>query len=113
MIDPETQSIEINGTEYHAEYARITNAFLGYQHHGIFTAYLTFVGEGWTQSEPAQNRTPDQLEEYIIALLNTLAIREWNSIINNQVIVLRKSMLSQIVGIINPKTEQRLFFTNC
>lgn len=103
-------TIEIDGVAYEAEYATIERAYLGWEDRGQFTAYLSFTGPGWAQSENAHSWTGPQLKRYIEAVLKTLGIESWDGVAKQEAIVLRRSPLGSAEGFAHRSEDRYMLF---
>lgn len=97
-------TIEIGGEEYEAVFGKIAKAHLGWEDHGIFTAYLTFEGPSWGQGEPARAWSAFHLKIYLDTVMKTLGVRDWSEVSGQEVFVLRKGGI--VVGFAH-RTEQK------
>ncbi len=104
-------TISVGGTSYEAEIATISGAHLGFEDRGIFTAYLTFEGAGWGQSESGRSWDGEGLKRYIKGILKTLGVDDWLEVTGKDVFVLRKSALGPILGIAHPIEDRYLIFS--
>lgn len=105
-------TITVDGVAYEADPATIEQSFIGFEDHGIFTAYLSFAGEAWIQSETARAWTPAQLQSYIQAVIRTLGVQSWEEVASQEVLVLRSSPLGGIEGIAHRYEDRALVFSS-
>lgn len=102
-------TITIEGKDYQADLATISKSFIGFEDHGIFTAYLTFRCQSWQQSESARLWSGDQLKRYLETVLKTLGVNGWSEVEGQEVLVLREDYLGPILGFAH-RSEDRYFF---
>lgn len=102
-------TVTIAGKDYEADLATISKSFIGFEDHGIFTAYLTFRGQSWQQSEPARLWSGDQLKRYLETVLKTLGANDWSKVEGQEVFVLKEDYLGPILGFAH-RSEDRYFF---
>lgn len=98
--------VEIDGKSYEADYATISDAFIGFEDHGIFTAYLSFRGQSWAQGESARSWSGPKLKLYLQTVLKTLGADGWSKVTGQEVLVLRESYFGPILGFAH-RTEDR------
>jgi len=103
-------TIEIEGSHYEVEPATISEAYIGYETHGILIANLSFEGPGWGQREPAYNRTPQDLDRYLRGVLTVTKASDWSRVADTPVFALRKNLMGAIEGFISEDQKRILFF---
>lgn len=99
-------TVEIDGKSYEADYATISDAFIGFEDHGIFTAYLNFRGQSWTQGESARSWSAPKLKLYLQTVMKTLGVNDWSKVAGQEVLVLKEGYLGPILGFAH-RTEDR------
>ncbi len=64
------------------ENARITDTWLGYEGHGILTAYLTIQGDGWGQSFGGYGLGPGgkHMAVFVNETLKTVGVEKWEDL---------------------------------
>jgi hypothetical protein len=102
-------TITIAGNEYEAQVGTISKAVLGFEDHGVFTAYLVFEGVGWGQAEPARAWGGPALKLYITKVLATLNVRDWSQVQGKVAFVLRDPG-GIIVGFAHQTEDRAMFF---
>lgn len=103
-------TVEISGESYEAEYATISKAFIGFEDHGAFTAYLSFQGKSWSQSEAPRLWSPAQLDSYLQTVLKTLGVDDWSKVVGQEVLVLKRDYLGLILGFAHRTEDRYMFF---
>lgn len=101
-------TVTIDGKDYEADLATISKSFIGFEDHGIFTAYLSFRASAWEQSEPARIWSADQLKRYLETVLKTLGVNDWSRVQGQEVLVLRENYFGPILGFAH-RSEARYF----
>lgn len=92
-------TVEHDGTSYRGEVMRIKSTTLGYEDHGILSAYLSCEGNGSgilvggyaldTYSPTEKRRVGDAFgTDHLIAILRTVGVESWEKLVGKDVIVL-------------------------
>lgn len=107
-----TSTITIGEVEYRADYAAISEAFIGWEEHNCFTAYLTFTGRGrgWTQGEQPRSWTPIELNGYLQTVLSVLGVKSWAEVLGQEVLVLKRTPKGPIEGFAHRYESRSVLF---
>jgi len=119
--------IDIDGIEYEMEIANIEGTHLGFEDHGIFTAFLHLGGPSWGQAigglafdapEPESSprykfgthrRGRSAGMDMIIRICETVGVDRWEHVYRKKVYALRGDPLGRIVGIANLDAPERKY----
>lgn len=88
------------------ENAKITNAFLGYEDHGILTVYLTIEGNSFATAwggmtlGNSKGSTP-LFGKYISEILETVGVSEWKDLVGKYVRVEENGIAAPVTKIGN------------
>lgn len=113
-------SIEHNGVTYSGDYMRIKKTALGYEDHGILTAYLICEGSGsgisvggYSLDRHVEKGRLSEREgtayglDHVMRLMSVVGVTSWEDMPGKQILVLfpNGSHLGQVAkGIANPLT---------
>ena len=121
----EIESFLINdGKKYSIILGQIEKTNLGYEEHGIFTAWLRVKGDTWGQvvgGYVLDTTKPDGGGDregtaygldLIIRILETLGVKQWESLIGVDVYLIQnpKDQWGQVLGIVGKNSSKPLFF---
>lgn len=80
--------VEIDGVEYRARLATIERTSLGYEGHGIMTAWLHLGGESWGQGAGGYGLSGEALSVWVKATLKVVGAEQWEDLPNKRVFAL-------------------------
>lgn len=118
-IEFQSPMVTINGILYQADLATIGSTFLGYEDHGMGTAYLNFEGPGWIQSNLAVilSRRDEYIQrglaigfEFVLRVLDCVGCSNWESLVGKKVYALKCNTSHNIEGILSLDCERFLIF---
>lgn len=114
--------LEHDGATYVAKIVTIESTHLGYEDHGIFTANLSFKGDGWGQGtghfcldgkpDPKWGRRIGTAfgHDHIIAVLGALRVGTWEQLKGLRCLALYTEEYGSIVGISDLDATAPLIF---
>lgn len=102
--------------DLHAEIAKIESTFLGYEDHGILTAYIQFTMGSSGQSAGGMMfswRPPGEKEQFadagmafVSGVLRSCGVIQWEKLVGRTVFVLREKPYDKIIGLRPLPTEK-------
>ena len=72
--------IKIDGVTYYGKPARVERTSLGYEDHGIPTAYLHCAGAGWGQGAGGFALGGPFTHAYVFGVIDALGVRAWEQV---------------------------------
>lgn len=123
VIDIKPATVDIGGTQYELYPARIEDTFLGYEDHGIFTAWLSLDFGGSVQGagtyildspEDADSGKYTRVgtaygHDWIIQILRVVGVDRWEALQGKRVYALREQPYGMIKGLINIDKHSNYF----
>jgi hypothetical protein len=85
--------------------AKIAQADIMYEDHGILTFYIQFDGGGWGQAFPMYNINHGHGMELVNRVLSAVGVNAVHELVGKTVFVLRDEPYGEITGIENLPTE--------
>jgi hypothetical protein len=103
-------------SELHAEIAKVESTFLGYEDHGILTAYIQLSGGSWGQSAGGlmfswrpRGGEGEQFSEagmaFVSGVLRACGVDTWEKVKGRTVFALREQRFDKIIGLRPLPTE--------
>lgn len=109
-----TMTITHNDTEYTGQTCVIKSTSLGYESHGIFTAYLELSGNHWgvqVGGYNLQTTTPRFAIDQLKQILSTVGVETWENLKGKPLVAVFEAEPSQrCVGIAHPIEDRVLIF---
>lgn len=113
----------VNGKTYVRAIGKIRETFLGFQDHGILTAWLTIEDGLYTQGTPAmmgfeepkpgmdykdpKNRQGSAFGmEFVRRIIKAVGVEKWEDLMGRTIVILRDTSDRNIMGIENLPTER-------
>lgn len=87
-MSSETITVTIDGERYDGKLARIKRTQLGYEGHGIPTAWLHCEGDAWGQGAGGWNLRGEAMSAFVMGVIDALGVNDWEQVAGQQVLLL-------------------------
>ena len=117
-------TLKYDGITYPVILGQIERTNLGYEEHGIFTAWVHVTGDSWGQgfggyclAGPSKEDTPEGTAyglDVIIRILETVGVKQWENLIGRDVYLIQNSIdpWGAVLGIAGKNTSKVFFFND-
>jgi len=101
--------LDVDGVEYEGKLAKVDSTSLGYEGHGIPTAFLNCSGDGWGQGAGGYHLGAAGMSAFVMGVLDCLKLDTWEKVAGQQVMLLYKPGASYPVEGIKPAVGGKPF----
>ena|SRR5687767_14752714 len=107
-----TVTVTVNGEEYEGKLARIERTSLGYEDHGIPTAFLHCAGHGWGQGAGGFHLGGAAMHAWVMGVIDALGCETWENLPGRSVMLLYKKGTGHypVEGVMSPTGEKTFLF---